>query len=137
MSLVEDSMREWSVETDSRERDKKCLSQTDEMQKLSSSVTDWTGTVSTIYRLGSKAILAVRIGRYTRVRTSYNESADASLIDAGTSVFDQTAVLQSGEQVRFSGSSVRGSQPCIFVQDAPGVEPGAEVLFKFTALEKE
>jgi hypothetical protein len=68
----------------------------------------------------SKAVLVVKIGRYTDVRTSYNIAADAILIDRGTSAFDHTAGLETGDPVRFSGAQAIDAEHCIFGLDGPG-----------------
>ena len=136
VSLTERALEAWSAEQDPRERDRKCLVQTREIAAAATQVGDWTGTVSTVYQLGSKAVLVVRIGRHTDVRTSYNIAADAILIDRGTSAFDHTAGLESGDPVRFSGTQAIDAEHCIFGLDGPGLDPSASVVFRFTSVDR-
>jgi hypothetical protein len=137
VSLVENSMQEWSAETSSGERARKCIDQTAEMKKQSPPATDWTGTVATTYRLGTKMVLVARIGRYSYVGTGYNDTADAVLIDAGSGVFNEAVALSSGDPVRFSGSFVAAARPCMFAQDLQGGDPRGELVIRFTALAKQ
>ena len=81
-------------------------------------------------------MLVVRIGRHTEVRTGYNEDAEGDLLVPGTRAFGQAAALQSGDPVSFSGSSAARAKPCMFSQSADGGGLGAELVFKFTAVEK-
>jgi hypothetical protein len=136
VSLTERALQAWSAEQDPRERDRKCLVQTREIAEAAAQVTHWTGTVSTVYQLGSKAVLVVKIGRYTYVRTSYNIAADAILIDRGTSAFDHTAGLETGDPVRFSGAQAIDAERCIFDLDGPALDPGANVMFRFTSVDR-
>ena len=136
VSLTERALHAWSAEQDRRERDRKCLVQTREIAEAAAQVSHWTGTVSTVYQLGSKAVLVVRIGRNTDVRTSYNIAADAILIDRGTSAFDHTAGLESGDPVRFSGTQAIDAEHCIFGLDGPGLDPSANVVFRFTSVDR-
>ena len=137
VSRVEAAMAEYAAAADPGERGRYCLRRTAELEKLASAVTDWTGTVSASYRMGLKLVLVVRIGRHTEVRTGYNQDAEGNLLVPGTSVFDQASVLQSGDSVSFSGSSAARAKPCMFSQSVASGGLGADLVFKFTAVEKQ
>jgi hypothetical protein len=136
VSLIERALHAWSAEQDPRERDRNCLIQSREIAESAARVSDWTGTVSTAYQLGTRVVLVVQIGRYANVRTSYNIAADAIMIDRGTTVYEQAAGLQSGDPVRFSGSPVINAAHCIFDLGAREADQRADVLFKFTSIER-
>jgi hypothetical protein len=70
------------------------------------------------------------------VRTSYNIAADAILIDHGTSAVQHTAGLETGDPVRFSGAQAVDAEHCIFGLDGPGLDPGANVVFRFTSVDR-
>jgi hypothetical protein len=136
VSLTERALHAWSAEQHPAERDRKCLIQTREIAAAAPRVSNWTGTVSTVYQLGSKAVLVVKVGRSTDVRTSYNIAADAVLIDRGTSAFGHIAGLETGDPVRFSGAQAIDAEQCMFGLDGPGLDPGASVVFRFTSVER-
>lgn len=136
VSLTERALHEWSAEQDTRERNRKCLIRSHEIAESAARVSHWTGTVSTAYQLGTRAVLVVRIGRYTNVRTSYNITADAIMIDRGTTVYEQAAGLQSGDPVRFTGSPVIDAAHCLFDLGERGADPSADIVFRFTSVEQ-
>jgi hypothetical protein len=135
VSLTERVWHAWSAERDPRERNRKCLIQSREIAAAAAQVSNWTGTVATSYQLGTRAVLVVRIGRFTNVRTSYNITADAIMIDRGTTAYEQAIGLQSGDPVRFSGSPVIDAAHCVFDLGARGDDPSADIVFRFSSIE--
>ena len=136
VSRVEAAMGEWLAETDRKLRSKTCLIQTVQFEDMSSATTGWVGTVTSTYQVGTTAALVVRIGRYTKLRTNSDGRHGAGSIDADTELFNRVLAMGSGDKVRFSGAALREAKTCIFVDDSTDQDFGADIVFKFTALEK-
>jgi hypothetical protein len=137
VSLVERAMGAWSRDVDGAARDGRCRSRMAEIEGLADRVSDWSGTVSTAYRLGNTAVLAMRIGRHTWLRTSYNAAPGATLIAAGSSTYRQALDLQPGDAVRFSGAAAGGAAGCLFERNRYNDEVTAALVFNFTALRSD
>ena len=134
VAATERALHAWSAEQDPAARDRMCRDQP-RAPAEAEEVSHWAGTVSTVYQLGTRAVLVVRIGRHTDLRTSFNDAAGAVLIDRGTSAFEQVAGLRSGDPVRVSGRLMPGADRCMFNAGTEASEPGAQILFRFTAVE--
>ncbi len=134
VSRSEEAMQVWRASTTRGPQE--CHVSTRALQKLAGSVTDWYGTVSTIYRVGDSVAIVVRIGRYSQFRTSYMPANDAVLIDKGTSVFAQSSDLKSGDAVRFSGAFSEQATTCAFERTSHDADWTVDMLFKFTSIER-
>ncbi len=135
VSAVQDAMNRWVGDQPGGET--ACRRATTAIEAQSEPATDWTGTVYLAYRVGSRAALVVRIGRYTALGTSYDEGANAILLEPGSAVFAQAAALESGDPVQFSGSIVPGASGCAFQPDVVGQAAGAVFLFRFAQLRRQ
>jgi hypothetical protein len=134
VGATEQALHAWSAEQNAGARDRLCHDPT-RVRAKAEEVSHWTGTVSTVYQLGTRAVLVVRIGRHTDLRTSFNDAAGAVLLDRGTPAFEQVAALRSGDPVRVSGRLMPGADRCMFDAGTEASEPGAQILFRFTAVE--
>jgi hypothetical protein len=132
VSLVESEMKHWAdAHLGSATA---CQHATDALEARARQVSDWSGTVYTAYRVGTKGVLVVRVGRYTLFRTSYNEAPDANLLQPGSAVFQQVFSLETGDPVQFSGSIILGARGCAFQRDLIEQDLGADFVFRFTEL---
>jgi hypothetical protein len=137
VSVIEQRMHAWADEADGATRSDRCRSTTTEIAALANPVTDWSGTVSTAYRVGRSAVLTVRIGRHTLLTTSPNEAPSAVLIASGSGAFPQAVALQSGDAVRFSGAVAQDGAACLFERNRYDDEVSAALLFDFTAIRQD
>jgi hypothetical protein len=134
VSRIERSMHRWSTSKDDGNREVSCRRETAQFIQLIDPVIDWGGTVATVYRVGTKAVLAVRIGRHTLLRTSYTEGLGATLIEPGSGLYPQVAALQAGDPVRFSGAPAARDVTCIYERNRFDDELSAALLFDFLAI---
>jgi len=135
VSAVQDAMNRWA---DGQPGDEAaCRRATTAIETQAEPATDWAGTVYTAYRVGSGAALVVRIGRYTALRTSYNEGTNAILLEPGSAVFKQAVTLEAGVPVQFSGAIVPAASGCAFQPDVVGQATGSTFVFRFTQLRRQ
>jgi hypothetical protein len=134
VSLVQSEMSRWD---DARPASAAaCRHATESLEARARQVLDWSGTVYTAYRVGTRGALVVRVGRYTLLRTSYNEAPDAILLEPGSAVFKQVFSLEAGDPVQFSGAIVPGASGCAFQRDLVGQDLGAAFVFRFSELRR-
>lgn len=134
VALAEDATDRWADEQAGG--DAACRRASAAIAVQAASATDWSGTVYSIYRVGTKAALVVRIGRYTALRTSYAEAADAILLEPGSAAFAQAATLEAGDPVQFSGAIVADASGCAFQTDVVGPGTGSSFVFRFSRLRR-
>ena len=105
------------------------------MMQTAPRVDGWGGTVSSSYRMGTKIVLVVRIGRFVALRTSYIDEDGGSLIERSSPAFARAAELNAGDAVIVSGSFMSRPEGCIF---GSGEDDGSQVqmLFRFTEVQK-
>lgn len=135
VTLVQDAVGRWADGQSGD--DTACRAATAALEAEAGPVTDWTGTVYTVYRVGTKAALVVRIGRYTALRTSYDEGTNADLLEPGSSSFAEAVTLIAGDPVQFAGEIVPKASGCAFQSEVVGQTTGATFMFRFTQLQRK
>jgi hypothetical protein len=132
VSVVESAIHQWRTATAG---ERHCAQLSTDLADRSGEVADWTGIVTSKYRIGTSLALIVQVGRYTILRTSYMQSHDAILIDKDSPLFSPSDSLVTGDPVVFSGSLVRDS--CVLSRaDYPDVSR-AEFVFRFSSIRHE
>lgn len=136
VSRAENALREWQATTAAHGAQQDCGAWIMRMAKAIVPVENWAGTVATTYGIGPNIVVVVRVGRYTQVRTSYNESGDAVLIGPGSPIFEEAKALQSGDSVRFSGVITKEIGRCPFQWAAEDPGPTADFVLRFSAIHR-
>lgn len=134
VSRAENALREWQAATARNGAQQDCGAWIARMAKAIVPVENWAGTVATTYGIGSNIVVAVKIGRNTHIRTSYNQSSNAVLIGPGSPVFGEASALQAGDSVHFSGRMVGEAGRCPFRRMVGAPDPTADFLVRFSAI---
>ncbi|WP_316224977.1 MULTISPECIES: hypothetical protein [unclassified Bradyrhizobium] len=110
--------------------------------KSNRDVSDWIGKVTTLTTNGDgKGVVEISISDHITIKTwnnSLSDISDATLIEPGSSVFNQLGELHRGDKVKFSGGLSRSDTDCFREgsMTLQGSMTDPEFIMRFRSIQK-